>query len=197
MNLAYTLLNNGQAEQARAVAEKLAASATSEEDARLAKSVLEAIAEEDEWEKSGVHEGVTREFAPPGDNASSCRLRQLRFRRRFASGERGGFAPAIGSAGLDGGGRIDCGDRLRAESGVNGDVQLTARADGVSREGFWRGFGERAECGFGAGDWDLQELDGTECEDLVSNGAGPGIFGRDHADLFLLRSGAAGRESSG
>ena len=82
MNLAYTLLNNGQAEQARAVAEKLAASATSEEDARLAKSVLEAIAEEDEWEKSGVHEGVTREFAPPGDNASSPATSAARFRRR-------------------------------------------------------------------------------------------------------------------
>ena len=35
MNLAYTLLNNGQAEQARAVAEKLAATATSEEDSAI------------------------------------------------------------------------------------------------------------------------------------------------------------------
>jgi hypothetical protein len=29
-------------------------------------------------------------------------------------------------------------------------------------------------------------LDGAECEDLVSDGAGAGIFGRDYEDLFLL-----------
>ncbi len=85
MNLAYTLLNNGQAEQARAVAEKLAASATRQRKRirkRLAKSVLEAIAEEDEWEKSGVQEGVTRDFAPPGEDARNPGYEQLRFRRR-------------------------------------------------------------------------------------------------------------------
>jgi tetratricopeptide (TPR) repeat protein len=72
MNLAYTLLNNGQADQARAVAEKLAATAASAEDERLAKSVLDAIAEEEEWEKSGVQEGVTRDFAPPGEDANDA-----------------------------------------------------------------------------------------------------------------------------
>jgi hypothetical protein len=72
MNLAYTLLNNGQAGQARAVAEKLADTAASKEDERLVKSVLEAIAEEEEWEKSGVHEGVARDFAPPNDDANSA-----------------------------------------------------------------------------------------------------------------------------
>src|SRR5580704_6068140 len=65
-NLAYTLLNNGRTSQARAVAEKLEATAASEDDKRSARSVLEAVADEEEWEKSGVHEGVTREFGPPG-----------------------------------------------------------------------------------------------------------------------------------
>jgi tetratricopeptide (TPR) repeat protein len=65
-NLAYTLLNNGRTEQARAVAERLEAAATSEEDARLARSVLEAIADEEEWEKAGIREGTTTEFEPPG-----------------------------------------------------------------------------------------------------------------------------------
>jgi tetratricopeptide (TPR) repeat protein len=66
MNLAYTLLNNGQTQRAHAVAEKLASTATSKEDQRAARSVLAAIADEEEWEKSGVSEGVTREFGPPG-----------------------------------------------------------------------------------------------------------------------------------
>jgi tetratricopeptide (TPR) repeat protein len=66
MNLAYTLLNNGQTRRARAVADKLAATATSKEDEQSAKSILEAIADEEEWEKSGVNEGVKREFGPPG-----------------------------------------------------------------------------------------------------------------------------------
>ena len=66
-NLAYTLLNNGQTARARAVAEKLETTATSEDDVRSAQSVLEAIADEEEWEKAGIHEGVTREFGPPGD----------------------------------------------------------------------------------------------------------------------------------
>jgi len=72
MNLAYTLLNNGQMAQARAVAQKLADNAASKEDERLAKSVLEAIAEEEEWEKSGVHEGAIRDFAPPGEDANAA-----------------------------------------------------------------------------------------------------------------------------
>jgi tetratricopeptide (TPR) repeat protein len=72
MNLAYTLLNNGRTEQARAVAEKLEATADSEDDTRAARSVLEAIADEEEWEKAGVREGVTREFGPPGGGATAA-----------------------------------------------------------------------------------------------------------------------------
>jgi tetratricopeptide (TPR) repeat protein len=72
VNLAYTLLNNGRTEQAQGVAEKLASTATSKEDKRAARSVLEAIADEEEWEKSGVREGVTREFGPPGGGTSQA-----------------------------------------------------------------------------------------------------------------------------
>lgn len=70
-NLAYTLLNNGKTEQARAVAERLEATAASDEDKRSARSVLEAIGDEEEWERAGVREGVTREFGPPGGGTAA------------------------------------------------------------------------------------------------------------------------------
>jgi tetratricopeptide (TPR) repeat protein len=70
MNLAYTLLNNGQVSQARAVAEKLEATAGSEEEKRSARSVLEAIADEEDWEEAGISQGTTTEFGPPGQGAS-------------------------------------------------------------------------------------------------------------------------------
>jgi hypothetical protein len=70
-NLAYTLLNNGLLEQARAVAEKLEATASSKEDARSAQSVLEAIADEEEWRKAGISEGTRTEFGPPGVDTGS------------------------------------------------------------------------------------------------------------------------------
>ncbi len=68
-NLAYTLLNNGRTAQARAVAEKLEATASSEDEKRSAQSVLEAIADEEEWQKAGITEGTTTEFGPPGGGA--------------------------------------------------------------------------------------------------------------------------------
>jgi hypothetical protein len=66
MNLAYTLLNNGRVAQARAVAEKLGATSSTDDDRRAAQSILEAIADEEEWQKAGISEGTTREFGPPG-----------------------------------------------------------------------------------------------------------------------------------
>jgi tetratricopeptide (TPR) repeat protein len=72
MNLAYTLLNNGKTTQARAVAEKLEATAESEDEKRSARSVLEAIADEEEWEKAGISEGTTTEFGPPGGSAAKA-----------------------------------------------------------------------------------------------------------------------------
>ena len=72
MSLAYTLLNNRRAEQAQVVAENLASTATSKEDKRAARSVMEAIADEEEWEKSGVSEGVMREFGPPGSGEAQA-----------------------------------------------------------------------------------------------------------------------------
>jgi tetratricopeptide (TPR) repeat protein len=65
LNLAYTLLNNGKTEQARAIAEKLEANAP-KEDEHAVRLILEAIGEEEDWEKSEVHEGVSRTFGPPG-----------------------------------------------------------------------------------------------------------------------------------
>jgi tetratricopeptide (TPR) repeat protein len=68
LNLAYTLLNNGKIAQARAVAEKLEATG-SKEDEHAVQLILEAIEEEEDWEKSEVHEGVSRTFGPPGDGS--------------------------------------------------------------------------------------------------------------------------------
>jgi tetratricopeptide (TPR) repeat protein len=70
-NLAYTLLNNGRVAQARAVGEKLESTATSDDDKRSARSVLQAITDEEEWQKAGISEGTTTQFAPPGGSAGS------------------------------------------------------------------------------------------------------------------------------
>ena len=70
-NLAYTLLNNGRTAQARAVAEKLEATAGSDEEKRSARNVLEAIGDEEEWQKAGISEGTTTEFGPPGSVAAT------------------------------------------------------------------------------------------------------------------------------
>jgi tetratricopeptide (TPR) repeat protein len=59
-NLAYVLLNNRRGEEARAVAEKLEASASSLEEQRTARSVLGAIEEEEEWEKESAEEALGR-----------------------------------------------------------------------------------------------------------------------------------------
>ena len=59
-NLAYVLLNNRRAEEARVVAEKLEGSAGSLEEKRTARSILEAIEEEEEWEKESAEEALGR-----------------------------------------------------------------------------------------------------------------------------------------
>jgi tetratricopeptide (TPR) repeat protein len=77
-NLAYVLLNNGRAGDARVVAEKLAATAASVDDARSASSILESIRDEEDWAKEGRREGVTTEFGPsdggtaPAQNAGGA-----------------------------------------------------------------------------------------------------------------------------
>jgi tetratricopeptide (TPR) repeat protein len=60
-NLAYVLLNNGRTMEARAVADKLAATSSSPEDTRTARSILSAIEEEEEWEReSSAEEALER-----------------------------------------------------------------------------------------------------------------------------------------
>jgi tetratricopeptide (TPR) repeat protein len=92
-NLAYTLLNNGRTEQARAVAEKLVATASSKDDERSARSVLEAIADEEEWQKAGVREGVTREFGPPGSDAKAAAGNASAANAAASAGSSNGGAP--------------------------------------------------------------------------------------------------------
>jgi tetratricopeptide (TPR) repeat protein len=59
-NLAYVLLNNRRAEEARAIAEKLERSADSLGEKRTARSILAAIEEEEEWEKESAEESLGR-----------------------------------------------------------------------------------------------------------------------------------------
>jgi tetratricopeptide (TPR) repeat protein len=58
--VAYVLLNNRRAEEARAIAEKLERSADSLEEKRTAGSILAAIEEEEEWEKESAEESLGR-----------------------------------------------------------------------------------------------------------------------------------------
>jgi len=57
-NLAYVLLNNARAADARLVAEKLAATASSQEEKRTARSILNAIDEEQQWEKESAEDAA-------------------------------------------------------------------------------------------------------------------------------------------
>jgi tetratricopeptide (TPR) repeat protein len=59
-NLAYVLLNNRRAEEARGVAERLERSADSLEEKRTARSILNAVEEEEEWEKESAEEALGR-----------------------------------------------------------------------------------------------------------------------------------------
>jgi tetratricopeptide (TPR) repeat protein len=59
-NLAYVLLNNRRAEEARDIAERLENSADSLEENRAARSILGAIEEEEEWEKESAEESLER-----------------------------------------------------------------------------------------------------------------------------------------
>jgi len=59
-NLAYVLLNNRRGEEAREVVEKLQKSAGSPEERRAARSILEAIEEEEEWEKESAEQALGR-----------------------------------------------------------------------------------------------------------------------------------------
>jgi tetratricopeptide (TPR) repeat protein len=60
-NLAYVLLNNRRAEEARAVGERLERNANSLEEKRTARSILTAIEEEEEWEKESAEEALGRQ----------------------------------------------------------------------------------------------------------------------------------------
>jgi tetratricopeptide (TPR) repeat protein len=59
-NLAYVLLNNRRGEEAREVVEKLRRSAGSVDEQRTARSILEAIEEEEEWEKESAEQSLGR-----------------------------------------------------------------------------------------------------------------------------------------
>jgi tetratricopeptide (TPR) repeat protein len=59
VNLAYVLLNNARAADARVVAEKLQATAGSAADAKTARSILGAIDEEEQWETESAEDAAS------------------------------------------------------------------------------------------------------------------------------------------
>jgi tetratricopeptide (TPR) repeat protein len=73
--LAYVLLNNGHAPEAGQVAEKLLASAATEEDTSAAKKLIATIDEEKEWEKESAEDselGAGKESASTGMDGSAA-----------------------------------------------------------------------------------------------------------------------------
>ena len=186
MNLAYALLNNGRVEEARAVAEKLKSTATSPEDERMAKSALEAIAEEEEWEKSGVHEGVTREFAPPGDDPNSAAGRSRISRRARLPGS---AVVSHRQLGLPDWMAVE-GSIAAIDCARSPELTMTFNLPRGPMELHTMDFGAVSVSGPSAASVPAiatcKEWDRTQSEDLVSHGAGPGILGRDHKNLFLL-----------
>jgi tetratricopeptide (TPR) repeat protein len=69
-NLAYVLLNNGRAVDAEVVAERLWATAGSAEEKKTARSILNAIEEEEQWEKESAEIAAIGERA--GDQPSAA-----------------------------------------------------------------------------------------------------------------------------
>jgi hypothetical protein len=61
MLLAYALMNNARAADARVVAQKLLASSTSEADTRTARVLLDRVAEEEEWFKESQEDSASGE----------------------------------------------------------------------------------------------------------------------------------------
>jgi tetratricopeptide (TPR) repeat protein len=73
-NLAYVLLNNGKVGQARVIAERLLAKSGSTEDTRMARSILAAIEEEEQWERESASlklRGEQRAAAPDSNGAGA------------------------------------------------------------------------------------------------------------------------------
>jgi tetratricopeptide (TPR) repeat protein len=69
-NLIYALLNNGRAAEAKLVGQKLLASASSAEETRSARAVLDRIEEEEEWLKESQEDSEGPASAPGGAQGS-------------------------------------------------------------------------------------------------------------------------------
>ncbi len=71
-NLAYVLLNNGKAAEARVIAEKLVARAGSIEETRMARSILAAIEEQEQWERESASVKLRDEDRGAGPTAGDA-----------------------------------------------------------------------------------------------------------------------------
>jgi Flp pilus assembly protein TadD len=137
INLIYTLLNNNRAPTARALAEKLVATASSPEDTRSARAVLERVKEEEEWAKeneedseSGGTPTVTHasvaEDAKPAAGSSPARPEESR--RRLGPPTWIGIDGPIGS--------IDCSHGAEMMLTLNmGNGSMTFHAENSARVG--------------------------------------------------------------
>jgi tetratricopeptide (TPR) repeat protein len=90
-NLAYVLLNNARAADARVVADRLTATASSQEEKRTARSVLNAIDEEQQWEKESAEDAALLQggdgFAAMASDSSATISHPAISRRRLGPPE--------------------------------------------------------------------------------------------------------------
>jgi tetratricopeptide (TPR) repeat protein len=139
INLIYTLLNNNRAREARGLADKLQAMASSQEDTRAARAVLERVKEEEEWAKenekdvpAGETPAVSHANVPTGTGttpgASSVLARPEESRRRLGPPTWIGIDGPIGA--------IDCSHGPEMTLTLNmGNGAMTFHAENLERVG--------------------------------------------------------------
>jgi tetratricopeptide (TPR) repeat protein len=151
INLIYTLLNNNRAREARDLADKLLAVASSQEDTRTARAVLQRVKEEEEWAKENeedtqgsetatvAHAGAANGATPA---ASSVLARPEESRRRLGPPTWIGIDGPIGA--------IDCSHGSEMMLTLNmGNGSMTFHAENVARVGL-SGVSEKTTPGMGS-----------------------------------------------
>lgn len=151
INLIYTLLNNNRAREARGLADKLLAMASSQEDTRSARAVLERVKEEEEWAKENeedaqgsdtaavAHASVATDATPA---ASSVLARPEESRRRLGPPTWIGIDGPVGA--------IDCSHGSEMMLTLNmGNGSMTFHAENVERVGL-SGVSEKTTPGMGS-----------------------------------------------
>ena len=137
INLIYTLLNNNRAHEAHGLAEKLLAMASSPQDARAARAVMERVQEEEEWAKESQEDAESSASATVGHvsvatdakpAAASAPTRPEESRRRLGPPTWIGIDGPIGA--------IDCSHGPEMTLTLNmGNGSMTFHAENLERVG--------------------------------------------------------------